>query len=268
MIHRVLAFWLLMLAPALAAAALPDVPLSAQPPQWDNYRVLSERNMFLRDRARPMTSRYTPRPTVIVAPPSEDERFVLTGIIQQGDDCMAFFEDSRSGKTATVMAGDPVGRGRLTVITLDTVHYACDGDLTRITIGSSLTGASAQRTTTTAAATPPAPPAMPGVPTAGIPTALTGMPGAPPMIQMLPTRPGGMAPPGMSAVSLPATGTAPSGTTTVILNGVGTAGGMTFTVAPPPSAPPQAAGTSTDSGGGSMNILERMRLRREQELNK
>ena len=251
MIHRVLAFWLLMLLPALAAAAPPAAPPSVQPPQWDNYRVLSERNMFLRDRARPMTSHYTPRPAVIVAPPSEDERFVLTGIIQQGDDCMAFFEDSRSGKTATVMAGDPVGRGRLTVITLDTVHYACDGNLARIMIGSSLTGASASapRTTSTASTTP-VPPATPGVPTAGVPPGPGAPPGAIPMASPFPTAAGALAAP------------------TVTFIGPASATGVTISIAPPPAAPPQAAGTSTDSGSGTMSILERMRLRREQELNK
>jgi len=262
MIHRTSWLWLLILLPALAASAPPPATPSTQPPQWENYRILSEQNIFLRNRARPMTGQYLPRPAV--AAPSEDARFVLTGIIQQGDDCVAFFEDSRSGKTIQTQTGDTVGRGRLTVITLDTVHYACDGDIARITVGSNLTGAAASPRTTAAATTTPTPPATPGAPPAGMPPGLIPAPAGMPMLM----------PPAVWAVSAPPPGAGPVAAATptgaaVILNASGSPNGMTFSVSPPPGGPPQAAGSSPESRDpGTMSILERMRLRREQEMNK
>jgi hypothetical protein len=270
MIHRTSWLWLLILLPALAAAAPPPATPSTQPPQWDNYRILSEQNIFLRNRARPMTGQYLPRPAV--AAPSEDARFVLTGIIQQGDDCVAFFEDSRSGKTIQTQTGDTVGRGRLTVITLDTVHYACDGDIARITVGSNLTGAAASPRTTAAATTTPTPPATPGAPPAGMPPGLIPPPAGMPMV--MPTAAGGMTPPpAVWAVSAPSPGAGPPGAgptgAAVILNVSGSPNGMTFSVSPPPGGPPQAAGSSPESRDpATMSVLERMRLRREQEMNK
>ena len=262
MIHRTSWLWLLILLPALAAAAPPPATPSTQPPQWENYRILSEQNIFLRNRARPMIGQYMPRP--VIAAPSEDARFVLTGIIQQGDDCVAFFEDSRSGKTIQTQTGDTVGRGRLTVITLDTVHYACDGDLARITVGSNLTGAAASPRTTAAATTTPTPPATPGAPPAGMPPGLIPAPAGMPMLM----------PPAVWAVSAPPPGAGPVAAATptgtaVILNASGSPNSMTFSVSPPPGGPPQAAGGSPESRDpATMSILERMRLRREQEMNK
>jgi len=213
MTRRTLGFWLLALLPAMAVAASPPAGLPIAPPaQWDTYRVLSERNIFTRNRARPPSTHHVPTPA---APPagSDGDRFVLTGVIQQGQDCVAFFEDTRTGKTTQASLGDPLGRGQLTAITLDAVHYACDGNTTKIVVGSNLTGAavSVARPATATSAT--------GVLPAAATTAAT---------------------PAMAATT------------------------------PPPAGPSQAtAGTPGGAKDSSAtSILERMRQRREQELNK
>jgi len=252
---RTAAFCLLVLLPVAAPAATKPAapapvaptaaaPKSPQPTTWESYRVLSERNIFLRNRSRPSSGRHgsgsePPRPPVNTG----DTSIVLTGIIRQGDDCVAFFEDTRTGKTTQFLAGAALGRGRLGLITEDTVHYACDGQLRKITIGSTLAGTvasfakPASSTTTTAPAAPPA--RAPGTP--------PGPPGAVTLTTAPGTAPSGATPPPPEA---PATATAGTATTQ------------------PPAAPPQAA-ASPPSGGTAASILEeRMRQRREQELSK
>jgi len=233
MTRRTLTVWLLVLLPGMAAAASPPAaPPSGQSAQWESYRVLSERNIFLRNRARPSSSYRapTPAPATPVAD-SGDTRIVLTGIIQQGGDHLAFFEDTRTGKTTTVQAGDPLGKGRLTTITLDSVQYTCDGKATQIAIGSNLAGT---------AASPPKPATTPST---------TAAPATTP-----------------TAPAPPAATSAPAGSVTILTAPAPEPGSTT----PPPAAPPQAAaGTAGDTkDSGAAGILERMRQRREQELNK
>ena len=251
---RTAAFCLLVLLPVAAPAATKPAapapvapaaaaPKSPQPTTWESYRVLSERNIFLRNRSRPSSGRHgpgsePPRPPVDTG----DTSLVLTGIIRQGDDCVAFFEDTRTGKTTQFLAGAALGRGRLGLITEDTVHYACDGQLRKITIGTTLAGtaASFSKPATTTAPAPAASPAR--------------APGAPP------------GPPGAVTVTT-APGAAPSGATPPPPEAPATAAAGTTTTQPP-AAPPQAA-ASPPSGGTAASILEeRMRQRREQELSK
>jgi hypothetical protein len=169
------------------------------------------------------------------APPAADTgdgRIVLTGIIQQGEDYVAFFEDTRTGKTTLAQAGAPLGRGQLVAIAMDAVHYRCAGNTLKIAIGSTLTGASASLpkpaapTSTVATAPPAAAPAAPTPATAA--TATGAAPGATP------------------AAPAPATAS----------------------TTPPAAAPPQAAPSGDTKDSGTAAILERMRQRREQDLNK
>ena len=223
-----LTVWLLVWLPGLApvrAAALPG----AQPARLEDYRVLSERNMFLRNRARPPSSH--PAPTAAPAADTGDGHIVLTGIIQQGEDYVAFFEDTRTGKTTLAQVGALLGRGQLVTITMDAVHYACAGNTVKIAIGSTLSGAAASlpkpAAPTGTAAT--APPAAPAAPTPATVTQATGAaPGATP------------------AAPVPATAS----------------------TTPPAAAPPQAAPSGDTKDSGTAAILERMRQRREQDLNK
>jgi hypothetical protein len=228
MTRRTLTVWLLVwsagLAPGRAAA-----PPIAQPARLEDYRVLSERNMFLRNRARPPSSHHAP--TAAPAADTGDGRIVLTGIIQQGEDYVAFFEDTRTGKTTLAQVGALLGRGQLVTITMDAVHYACAGNTLKIAIGSTLTGAAASpgraaAPTSTAATAPPAAPAAPTPATAA--TATGAAPGATP------------------AAPAPATAS----------------------TTPPAAAPPQAAPSGDTKDSGTAAILERMRQRREQDMNK
>jgi len=208
-------------APAIRSTA----PSNAAVTGWDSYRVLSDRNMFVRNRGRPQRVRSAMR----VAPPDNpDERLVLTGIIQQGGQYVAFFEDTRTRKTTTVEAGDSVGRGRLTAIAMDAVQYTCDGAAAQITVGSSLTGRPAMLR---ASAPPP-----------------TGTGGTPPTV----STDAGAAPP--SAAPVPENAETPE-----------TASTPMPPTAPPPAT---AGSPNGSQNSGAAGILERMLQRREQELQK
>ncbi len=104
---------------------------------WENYNVVVERNIFRRDRAR--------RPkrvsAVVEELPSRPERYiVLTGIVQQSKEHIAFLEDTRTGTTTRVRIGDSVADGKLKHITLDYVEYESNGDVAKIEIGKNLDG--------------------------------------------------------------------------------------------------------------------------------
>ncbi len=243
--HGIVAAWFLALLPgvvltamppaappsAASAARAPSTPRAPSAPtaSREDYRILSERNIFLRNRTRPTTGRLGSGGATAAAPSTGDDRMVLTGVIQEGQDYVAFFEDTRTGKTTQAKVDALVGRGRLTAITLDAVQYACDGRTTKVAIGSSLAGIAASfprsMTTTAAAAAPGAGPGGPA------PMRTNGAPGLPPG-----------APPEAATAST--------------------------TLSPTTPAPPAAGAPSETTDPGTAAILERMRQRREREINR
>jgi len=128
---------------------------------WDHYRVLSERNIFVRDRRRPRERKSAPdQPTNVI---NTDKYVVLTGIGQDGEEGIALIENTGSRETIRARTGEPIGKGRLVKITLDYIEYKCEGDVTRIEIGSSLVGSTASRMSTeTTTSTKPASPSDAG----------------------------------------------------------------------------------------------------------
>ena len=109
---------------------------------WDRYRVLSERNIFVRDRGVLSESRPVPEQTARAIDDDDSDRYLLlTATVQRGRESIAFVEDTRSGETIKVRPGDPIGKGKLVKITLDYIEYEREGNnTTQIEIGSSLAG--------------------------------------------------------------------------------------------------------------------------------
>ncbi len=107
---------------------------------WEKYKVLLERNIFLQDRSRWTSS--APRSTVAAAPVYRPERYIiLTGIAREGEEYIAFLEDTRSGVTSRVRADGPAAEGRIVRIELDHIEYQNDGQTVKIELGNSLGGA-------------------------------------------------------------------------------------------------------------------------------
>ncbi len=120
-------------SPKVAAKEPVKAPEKAPASSWDKYKVLAERNLFLKDR-----SHRSDRPRAPVYPP---EHFItLRGIVRQGDEYVAFLEDARSGATTRVAAKSPAATGHIVSLGLDYVEYEKDGKTAKITIGQNFEG--------------------------------------------------------------------------------------------------------------------------------
>ena len=109
--------------PALPAAAAAE---NADSFTLERYQVLSERNIYLRDRA--------PRPEPVrtsilrdTPPPVYRVQATLTGVVQHGEHFTAFFEDTITHRTTRVRAGDAFLQGQVESITLDRVTHNRNG---------------------------------------------------------------------------------------------------------------------------------------------
>jgi len=144
---------LMVLLAAPIALAL-DSPEANETASWDRYRMLSERNIFVRDRGVLSESRPVSEQTARAIHDDNDKDLVLTAIAQKGREYIAFVENTRSGETIKVRPGDPIGKGKLVKITLSHVEYESEGTTARIEIGSSLAGLTVSPVSTATAASP------------------------------------------------------------------------------------------------------------------
>ena len=142
----------LALASAALAATAPKPapkPAGATPThmtKWEDFRILTDRNIFDRNRRPPVVrtvrvesprSIYTPPPP---RPIDTDQYLVLLGVGLEGPQYTAFFEDSKAGKILQVSPGDVVGKGRLRAVNLDSVQYDRSGKSSIVKVGYTLIG--------------------------------------------------------------------------------------------------------------------------------
>ena len=102
---------------------------------WERYNILVERNIFARNRGRKRER----EPAETTVAPKPERYQVLAGVVQQGDEFIAFIEDSRGG-TKAVRSGDEIAEGRVKTINLASIRFEQDGKTTTIKIGDSLQG--------------------------------------------------------------------------------------------------------------------------------
>ncbi|MEA2733753.1 MAG: hypothetical protein QOE14_204 [Humisphaera sp.] len=173
MIRSALAFTLAIVASAnISLAAEPPAPAAAQQSQVpraprqtfsERYGLLSQRNIFLRDRSRG-SSNGTTRPANGAAstqPVRRDpeETLLLRGIVIEQGEVRAYFDDIVNSRIVRVAEGDTLARGRITRIGLDAVEYApstaaaAGGKPTSVAIGHDLTGKAPPSSSDGAAAT-------------------------------------------------------------------------------------------------------------------
>ena len=125
----------------------------ARPPTYsDRYSILTQRNIFLKDRSRGGRNGSTTAPTTSASstqparrPP--EETLLLRGIVVEDGEVRAYFEDIVNSKMLRVAEGESVARGRITHIGLDAVEYepkAANGGAaakpTLVVVGTDLTG--------------------------------------------------------------------------------------------------------------------------------
>jgi len=135
--------------PAPKAAPKPTLATPTHKTKWDDFRILTDRNIFDRNRRPPVVRPpriEAPRPTITPQPPKPvdtDQYIVLLGIGLEGPQYTAFFEDAGAGKILQVLTGDVVGKGRLRAVNLDSVQYDRGGKFSIVKVGYTLTGTQA-----------------------------------------------------------------------------------------------------------------------------
>jgi len=143
----VVVLWLLLsLAPAAPALAGQSSPPE---PGWEAYKVIVERNIFVKDRSSLTQRSPSPASSLPQWPQSAsrpERDLVLTGIVRQRGEHIAFLENARTGVTFRLRLGDPVAAGRLTRIALDHVVYQSSGKSAAIEVGHNLDGGLASQT--------------------------------------------------------------------------------------------------------------------------
>ncbi len=109
----------------------------------ETYGVISERNMFLKDRPRPRAPTSRPSSTQQSDRPPEppESTFVLRGVAIEENGFRAYLEGG-SGMTR-VAPGDPIARGHVVEIAIDAIAYEHDGVITWILVGQNLSGTNA-----------------------------------------------------------------------------------------------------------------------------
>jgi len=113
---------------------------------FDRYKVLSEHNIFTKNR-RP-TSRPTRDSRSDGPPPKPEVAFVLTGcVIENENRYAAFVENAQTGVTLRVSPGDSIATGKVTAIGFDFLEYETGGQKTRVEIGHNFTGSVASLAT-------------------------------------------------------------------------------------------------------------------------
>src|SRR5437868_5949080 len=104
----------LLLFAATIFAADPAAPAPAKVNYNDRYGVLSERNIFLRERGKPATrpsyTRGSDSNSSFTRPPPEAV-YVLTGIVLEEGQYRAYVEDTSTGRVHRLAVGDTVARG-------------------------------------------------------------------------------------------------------------------------------------------------------------
>jgi hypothetical protein len=122
-------------APANSAESSP----TGQPDPWQKYDIILQRNIFSRQRA-PARPRGETKEPKQVAIPNPESYFLLKGVVQENDTFIAFVENTQGGGVLRLRAGDPVARGTIKALNLDSIEYQLGDQTIAIKLGCDLEG--------------------------------------------------------------------------------------------------------------------------------
>jgi hypothetical protein len=114
---------------------------------WERYKILTQRNIFSKDRGRRDERRSDERKDKEKEAPPEpkpEADILLIGIVEKDGQLAAFFENSKTGKIEIVKSGEAIARGKLAAISMDSIEYVRNETTTAVTIGKTLDGATAE----------------------------------------------------------------------------------------------------------------------------
>lgn len=135
----------------LASGAVVSIAMAAdtkspttKPDFRTTYGVLTERNMFLKERRaprppgsdRPQTR--TPRDDD--SPQARERQTVLRGVAIEDNELHAYLENTRNNQIIRVSPGDKLVNGNVVEIAIDAIAYSSDGKTAWIDIGQNLAG--------------------------------------------------------------------------------------------------------------------------------
>lgn len=129
---------------AAATIAADQPPPTNRRDYRDRYGVLSEKNIFLKDRSRPTNTRPSGQGSFgnrDVRRPVPETAYLLTGIVFEEGQFRAYVEDGPRSKIVRLAPGEAVARGRVEHIEINGIVYVGDdGRQTWVEIGQNLTG--------------------------------------------------------------------------------------------------------------------------------
>jgi len=170
-----LAILLILLALPRRASAAP----TSRPARFeDSYSLLLSRNIFSRSRSSGYvpsnSSRYTWRSRDAYR---AQQAHVLTGLVEQEGNYVAFIEDTRSGETKRFRKGDTLAEGKISKIGFDFLEFEGNGAANHIEIGMNLDGVRVVTMTPPEASPTTSPTTAPTLDASGAPVPL--QPGTP-----------------------------------------------------------------------------------------
>ena len=138
------AAFLLLAATIYAADSAPNNTTPKPVNYNEHYGVLSERNIFLKERGVKPRSAYSSTQSSYsssqYSKPPLEAAYVLTGIVLEDGQYRAYVEDTSTGRVSRLAVGDPIARGHVMEIEIDAIAYDLNGQGTWITPGSDLRG--------------------------------------------------------------------------------------------------------------------------------
>ncbi len=122
------------------AADSPTTKPVSKPDPRTQYGVISDNNIFLKERRRPRSFEDRQPTSRVYIPPVPEKSFVLTGIVLE-DEWRAYIEENaQRSRFHRVGVGDAIGRGHVAAIEIDALAYEYNGKITWVPIGKDLTG--------------------------------------------------------------------------------------------------------------------------------
>ena len=135
----------------------------------DAYGVLTEMNIFVRDRQppKPRNRDRDRRPAVDWTTPEMVEKsVVLRGVAIENDGAHAYVENTHTGQVTRLTPGDSIAGGRISDIAIDAMAYEVKGKPVWVSVGQNLAGAHVTESTVAPSTAPSLTPAKPGAPVA------------------------------------------------------------------------------------------------------
>lgn len=118
-------------APTREAGSTPDYR--------ERYGIISEWNVFLRERRRRREERPPETRPAFVPRPAE-ESYALRGVVYEDGEFRAYIENLRTGSMMRLRMGEELARGTVSNIAMDAIEYEQGGRRVWVDVGRNLTG--------------------------------------------------------------------------------------------------------------------------------